>query len=136
MPEYHLDTSLDQDRWNILDSFTQGYIEAMFFTECNPDDPELESATFADLSKTALLNIVAVCSDFQTRNAFLLDAATNNDHYDMNRAGNDFWYTRNHHGCGYWDRGLDKTGEMLTHIAHAYGECDLYMGDDEMLYVS
>lgn len=97
-----------------LDSFTQGYIEAMFFTECEPGanadshDPETQSALhgecgFVDLAPEALARIVAHCAAFQASNAELLEIAYERD-YDSEQAGRDFWFTRNGHGVGYWDR--------------------------------
>jgi hypothetical protein len=46
------------------------------------------------------------------------------------QAGHDFWLTRNHHGDGFWDRGLGERGDRLTDAAHAFGEVALYVGDD------
>lgn len=50
--------------------------------------------------------------------------------------GHDFWLTRNHHGAGFWDRGLGEIGDALTKLAHSYGDSDLYVGDDGQVYVS
>jgi len=49
-------------------------------------------------------------------------------------AGHDFWLTRNRHGAGYWDRGLEGTGDRLTKAAHAVGEESVYVGADEKLH--
>lgn len=50
-------------------------------------------------------------------------------------AGHDFWLTRNHHGAGFWDRGLsEELGERLTAAAQAFGTVDLYTGDDGKIY--
>lgn len=51
------------------------------------------------------------------------------------QVGHDFWLTRNGHGAGFWDRGLGALGDRLTSAAHAYGSCDLYVGDDDKLYI-
>jgi len=40
---------------------------------------------------------------------------------DPEQAGHDFALTRNHHGAGFWDRGLGARGDRLTVDAHAYG---------------
>ncbi len=48
----------------------------------------------------------------------------------------DFWLTRNRHGAGFWDRGLGELGNRLTELAHTYGSCDLYIGDDGLIYIS
>lgn len=49
---------------------------------------------------------------------------------DPEMVGHDFWLTRNRHGAGFWDRGLDVLGDRLTAAAHAYGEASLMLGDD------
>ena len=50
--------------------------------------------------------------------------------------GHDFWLTRNHHGAGFWDRGLGELGDTLTEMAHAYGGSDPYVGDDGKIYLA
>jgi hypothetical protein len=55
---------------------------------------------------------------------------------DPEQVGHDFWLTRNRHGAGFWDRGLGERGKRLTDAAHVYGESDLYVGDDGMVYAS
>jgi hypothetical protein len=55
---------------------------------------------------------------------------------DPVRAGHDFWLTRNHHGAGFWDRGLGAVGDSLTIAAHTFGGVDLYVGDDGQVYSS
>jgi hypothetical protein len=52
------------------------------------------------------------------------------------QAGHDFWLTRNRHGAGFWDRGHGLAGERLTAAAHLYGECELYLGDDNLVYAN
>ena len=43
--------------------------------------------------------------------------------------GHDFYLTREHHGAGFWDRGLGELGEYLTKIAHSYGSADMLYED-------
>lgn len=40
---------------------------------------------------------------------------------DLDQLGHDFALTRNHHGAGFWDRGLGTLGDDLTEAAHAQG---------------
>jgi hypothetical protein len=98
MPEFILDHGTPEAarQFQQLDSFTQGYIEAMFFTDAEPDTvrPDEDSdfdnpnvwnsdkhsslpgdATVADLSPEALEACVAACISFQKQNAFFLDIA-------------------------------------------------------------
>jgi len=128
MPEFILEIgSVEHQRsFNALDDFTRGYIEALFFTDeeqlCDDSDGEREmpsvafdmatmesrfvggnSFGFADLASDALESIVRDCEAFQRVNAALLESAYARD-YDAEQAGRDFWFTRNGHGVGYWDR--------------------------------
>lgn len=35
------------------------------------------------------------------------------------QVGHDLWLTAQHHGTGFWDRGLGTVGDRLTELAHA-----------------
>lgn len=164
MPQYILETrgrvtlgekpgagrmSFEPITWPDLDAFTQGYIEALFFTCEAPgvDRETFESADhqeamaagaadgclpgdagFDDLSPGALAAIMRDCAAFKAKAADLLQVAydcpapdqpgfdelrTCPD-YDETQAGRDFWFTRNGHGVGFWDRGLGQVGADLT----------------------
>lgn len=90
--------------FSCLDAFTQGYVEAMFWTECNEDNHDnLAEATFSDLAPEALTRIMQDCEAFQRTNAALLEQAYERG-YDEAQAGHDYWLTRNGHGAGFWDR--------------------------------
>ena len=41
--------------------------------------------------------------------------------------GHDLWLTRNGHGAGFWDRGLDDLGERLSAAARSLGEAYSYI---------
>lgn len=137
MPQFQLDTSgkayktvsdttLEAVYWGHLDPFTQGYIEALFFTSeeqlCEESDgarhmPDVaintatmeshfvggDSFGFSDLAPCALASIIADCEAFQRDNAETLAEAYTRD-YDAEQAGRDYWFTRNGHGVGFWDR--------------------------------
>lgn len=49
-------------------------------------------------------------------------------------AGHDFWLTRNGHGAGFWDGDWPEAGDALTVAAKAFGEVNLYVGDDGFVY--
>lgn len=126
MPEFILDLGSSESaaQFRKLDSFTQGYIEAMFFTdgeqlceESGRDMPAVainretlesrfvdgDSPGFADLAPQALQACILDCQTFQSQHVQLLTRAYTRD-YDAEQAGRDFWFTRNGHGVGYWDR--------------------------------
>lgn len=58
------------------------------------------------------------------------------DGLEPEQIGHDFWLTRNHHGAGFWDRGLGARGDELTKACQPYGTADLYIGDDGLIYQS
>ena len=65
----------------------------------------------------------------------------NGDAYNqLQQAGHDFWLTRNGHGAGFWESewtSLDgNPGEILDRAAKAFGEADLYVGDNGLIYQS
>lgn len=68
--------------------------------------------------------------------AFCEAEAADLDGINPEQIGHDFWLTRNHHGAGFWDRGLGDVGDRLTKAAQAYGSSDLYVGDDGKVYAS
>lgn len=141
MLNYHIPMGSFEDGKTFaeLDVFTQGYIEAMFFTA----DDGLEEASFSDLAPETLARIKSDCTDFQAglprdmwgRSALDLAYDSSPREYSEIDAGQDFWFTRNHHGVGYWDRGLGAIADELTDAAHTMGEVSLCMGDDGTLYL-
>lgn len=42
--------------------------------------------------------------------------------------GHDLALTRNHHGAGFWDRGLGDAGDVLTDWAHSLGTLNVFHG--------
>ncbi len=98
MPEFVLDHGSPESArvFRALDSFTQGYIEAMFFTDeeqlCEESGREMPSVAFnletmesrfvggdspgfGDLAPAALTRIMADCAAFQAANEALLSEA-------------------------------------------------------------
>ena len=49
-------------------------------------------------------------------------------------AGHDFALTRNRHGAGFWDRGLGEAGDVLTDLAHSFGEATLFASADAITH--
>ena len=137
MPEFQMPMGQSVAGFNELDSFIQGFIEAMFFTESNSDNPELEHATFDDIAGESLMAIVIDCQNFQNKYSELLSKAYDSDlvEYDETMAGRDYWFTRNGHGVGFWDRGLGDIGQALSDETEM-PEMYMYRGDDELVYVS
>ena len=120
-----------------IDNVTRAYIECALWSSTDYSDESggvpLDSYLSADdLSDETAAECREVCADFVECNAELIDALP--DWYDDEQLGHDLWLTRNRHGAGFWDRGLGDIGERLTEMAHPYGECWLYVGDDGRIY--
>ena len=156
-------------KWDHLDAFTQGYLEAAFFTENDPQHDkedfinvmmtELEyervgsrtstrdnwegsipwDASFGDLSPETFAAAILDCAAFQYMSAWLNAHLSEDEGMPSPRdmaereklGGRDFWYTRNGHGCGFWDGDwAEPHGTALTEAAKAFPEVDVYWGDD------
>lgn len=124
-----------------LDEFTLAYAEAALWSTNDESDerggePLDANHTVDDLAPETLEKFIADCRRFQEQNA--ADIATCDDHPEYTateRAGHDFWLTRNGHGAGFWDGDWpEEPGERLTAAAEAFGEVWLYVGDDGLIY--
>lgn len=124
-----------------MDAFTMAYIECTLWSSTDDANVPLGSNYGVDdLTSGALTTMVEDCQQFQNANAEVLE-----QWYAVGetteRAGHDFWLTRNRHGAGFWDRwsngGVEeRLGRRLTDLAHNYGEANLYVNDDGQLEVS
>jgi hypothetical protein len=81
---------------------------------------------FPKLTAEFIEKAKADCAKFESENAELLSRAG-----DFEQNGRDFWYTRNGHGVGFWDRGYpDEVADPLSDAARKFGECyDLEASD-------
>lgn len=122
-----------------LPLIVQGYLKAVFWTDASPDaEEELRDMGYSDLAPEALQSVVSECQKFEAQAAQLLTLAYGRDGYSEERAGHDFWLTRNHHGTGFWDRDeldADGLGDKLTKVAHSFGDVCLVVGDDGKAYL-
>src|SRR5215204_5390197 len=147
MPEFILDLGGPDGAaiFDSLDEFAQGYVEAMFFASTGSDD--LGHASVAQLAPETVEKIIRDCERFQRRYKLLLSVAYRISEktfrgpvpYTTKRAGHDFWFTRNGHGTGFWDRGLGDVGDGLAAAcgdSTPFSSEDPYMGGDGRLYLS
>lgn len=119
----------------MADAFTQAYIECACWSSSDDD------GNFFDMSDRIIAaetreKMEADCIQFQHENKELLEKWY--ETYTEEEAGHDFWLTRNHHGAGFWDRNvnllLEPISKKLTDASHAFGEFDLYVGDDGQIW--
>lgn len=126
MPEFHL----NHDGAPFPDKFVTGYASAMFFTNGDTgDEGRLNRLGTKRLTRAARKAIQADCDDFRALVAADLEAAYARG-YSEEQAGVDFWFTRQGHGAGYWDRGeleANGLGARLSRDARSMGECHVYV---------
>ena len=108
------------------------YLEAVAFTDCGEDSDVPEGAQFADV---AIIEAYATCADFLAQ---AMRAGLWQQWIDANKTiesfAYDYWLTRNRHGAGFWDRGLEALGDKLSDMAKIQGSVDAYCGDDGLIY--
>lgn len=122
---------------NALDPFTRAYIHAALWSSTDDNGTPLDSKyEVEDIAPDTLKVIIEDCKQFQQQNSSLFtDCLRSGGEYtDDERAGHDFWLTRNGHGAGFWDGDWPTTGERLDKAAKKFGEAELYVGDDGYLY--
>lgn len=118
-------------KYTDLNPFTKGYVDAIFFLDAGPDNPEFDGLGFYDFAPETLTKIFTDCASFEMLHSKLLEQAGTPE-----QNGHDFWLTRNYHAVGFWDRGYPK--EIGDTLAIASQECDelhLVKGDDGLLYL-
>lgn len=117
------------------ENFINGYIDCALWASTLGDDcgtPMDQDHTIEDIADETTEAMREDCIDFLQANPQWLELYAESFCYTY--AGHDFWLTRNGHGAGFWDRGLNSLGDKLSDAARQWGECDLYIGDDGRIY--
>lgn len=121
-----------------LDTFTRAYVECALWL-CDEDPPsgewsEYPPYTADNIDAETLARMIADCERFQAEHGSQFDGHIGRGDA-LERAGHDFYLTRNGHGAGFWDGDwTEDIGERLTRAAHTFGEFSLYIGDDGRIY--
>lgn len=114
----------------ITQQFVGGYINCLLFTSVD-DNEEFFDINYGkeDIAKETMERIEKDCIGF-------IEKTYDKIKHNPYQAGIDFFYTRNGHGVGFWDRpevwGEDK--DELTEIAEKAREVWFYNGDDGKIY--
>jgi len=120
-----------------MDVFTSAYYECALWSSTDDNGTPLDSGANSDreLSQSCIDLFKSDCDAFRAANAALIIEAQK--YQSIGHIAHDFWLTRNGHGAGFWDGDYPKDiGESLTKASKSFGECDLYIGDDGMIYVA
>lgn len=115
-----------------LDTFARGYVEAMFFTNGDTGDDRanlLNEWGVERLTNDSIASIARDCAAFEATigsdGRTMREVLDSIEDYDDDRAGHDFWFTRQGHGVGFWCRDVletDAASILLDTAAHAFGE--------------
>ena len=105
----------------MIDAFIASALTCITFAE-TPDESIGKNLRYSrDLRRKVELDAAAFLAFCEARNIFLND-------YEMDQAGIDFIFTRNGHGCGFWDGDWPEVlGDELTEIAKQFGELNCYV---------
>ena len=118
-----------------MDDFSDAYITAALWSSLDDEGEPLDrNYSEDDLDKETFNKMLVDASNFQNHNADLLERAYDVDGQDETNAGHNFWLTRNGHGAGFWDGDYPETGDALTEASKKFGEFDLYVGGDDLIY--
>lgn len=130
-----------------LDEFTAAYIQTALWSsndESTDSGGEPLDANYSvdDFSPDLMAEVIADCAKFQAEHGATMAKAIETgkvkfgpDFGPMGRAGHDFWLTRCGHGAGFWDGDWPEPyATQLTDACKAFGNVDLYVGDDKKIY--
>ncbi|QBI99846.1 hypothetical protein SEA_THREERNGTARJAY_226 [Mycobacterium phage ThreeRngTarjay] len=119
-----------------IDSMATGYLEAQLWAGLDYHDEDSEPVHYdenyslEDISPEYVEHVRAELSEVVAQHPLAVRMYLNAREYDPGQGtvsayfGHDFYLTREHHGAGFWDRGLGELGEYLSRIAHSYGSAD------------
>jgi hypothetical protein len=126
------------------DAFTRAYIEAALWSTNDESDegggePLDKNYGPEDIAPETMLAMKHDCADFQHRFGSLIEDDESKAIDKWGRwelAGHDFWLSRNGHGAGFGDGNFPKHDDELHDAAESYGDFELYVGDDGVIYAS
>lgn len=113
-----------------LQEFIEAFSACALWTSMGDNEEPLDrDFNTGDFSESLNAAIQRECSEF-------FEAQYERIQDDVSRAGHDFFLTRNECGAGFWDGDWPINGDELTKASKAFGEFDLYVGDDGQIYAS
>lgn len=140
MPKFELNKRGYGASYDSLSDFEKTYVEAMFFTNDYGDNEtnefHMNELGVSRLTRKSIAAIKRDCTKFlllevdgKTVRQWIADSEL--DAACTGTPAHDFWYTRQGHGCGFWDGDYsDKIADALTKAAKQIGESygEIYRG--------
>lgn len=113
----------------MFEQFVDAYVTAALWSSNDDNDSPLDkNYDSSDIAPEAMEQIRKDCKQFYKENYEMISD-------DVEQAGHDFWLTRCGHGAGFWDGDWPENGDKLTEASKKFGECWLYVGDDNKVYI-
>jgi len=120
-----------------VNTFVKSYIATALWSSTDDNDEPLDIGDY-DLAEETKATMHDQCIKFlEIANDEIIKYRENFQSAKImySYAGHDFWLTRNGHGAGFWDSPeLWDDGEKLTELCE-YQTVDLYVGDDNLIYI-
>jgi hypothetical protein len=118
-----------------LDQFTQAYIVCALWSS----EPDMGNWCPEDIAPKTLKAMQEDCREFYEANAEHINCDDGplgpDGSNQVEMAGHDFWLNRCGHGAGFWDGDWPEPhATALDKAASAFGNVDLYLGDDGLIY--
>jgi hypothetical protein len=151
MPEEKIETIAETEPEG-LDDFFDAYVEAALWSSTDDEGQPLDKhhgmddiapETLARMRANCLAflahklggRLIAIAERLDTEGKWSLPGGV--ECSVMAYAGHDAWLSRNGHGCGYFDGDWPVgIGDGLDKLAKEFGEFNLYIGDDGLIYGS
>jgi hypothetical protein len=118
-----------------LDDAVEGYLDAQLWAQHDSESDECLDANYnrSDIADDYVASVRAELEGFVAQHPLAVRmylTQRNTSGYTADSAfGHDFYLTREHHGAGFWDRGLGELGNYLTELCEPYGDAtELYDG--------
>ena len=133
-------------RDTLLECFTHAYITCALWSSTDDGGNPLDNGRDVDdIAPDALAEMQRDCAAFYVANAAHIhcegapqakgDPTASESEREAAMAGYDFWLTRNGQGSGFWDGYWpEPAASALDAASIDAGICDLYVGDDGMIY--
>jgi hypothetical protein len=121
-----------------LEEFTHAFLICLLWSTTNEEDGNLDDKhDLADIHTGTMAGLRQQCADFFNANLVDINAVIDGEPgYTFATAGHDLALSRNGHGSGFFDCGVDEPGARLQEAAQNVGAAEAYVGDDGMVYVA
>ena len=119
------------------DAFFHAFLLCLLWSTTDEDDTHLDNNyDLGDLHPGTVAGLRQQCDAFLDANAADIQAVIKEvPEYTLSSAGHDLALSRNGHGSGFFDCGVEWVEDRLQAAAEAQGPAEAYVGDDGLVYV-